>query len=605
MVAQVEVLTRDQVPVEETWDLTKLYPTDADWESAATLAKALVATAAGHRGHLDESAARLRQALDDVMAAHQVVERLNVYASLRRDENTADTDALARYERAVAVAIEGGQALAFLQPEILAISEARLADFMADPSLATYRHMLDDINRRRPYTRSIEVEEILAQGAEVTRTARDAFAALDNADLTFGKVRDDEGREIELTKGRYMMLMESKDRNVRRLAYDTLIGAYDAHKHTISSIHGASVRKDVYQARVRHHNSARETALFDDNLPAAVYDSLIAATREARPAIERYLSLRQHILGVDPLEVYDLYVPLATLPERTYEYREAVGVVLDGLSLLGDDYVSMLGSGFDARWVDVRETKGKRSGAYSWGTYGAPPVILMNWNGTMDHVFTLAHEAGHAMHSHYSTNNQPYHDAHYSIFLAEVASTVNEVLLTWKLLDETSADDPGTRFSILNRFADTIYTTLVRQTMFAEFEQKTHELVESGQPLTLASLNDLYGLVVEAYCPGINVDEQAKLGWSRVPHFYRAFYVFQYATGISSAVAIARAIRDEGAPAAARYREMLRAGGSDYSLSILQRAGVDLTTPEPVREALREFDRTVEEMERLHATGSA
>ncbi|MGH2561426.1 MAG: M3 family oligoendopeptidase, partial [Thermomicrobiales bacterium] len=486
MVAQVEVLTRDQVPIEETWDLTTIYQSDAEWESATAKAKELIAAAAAHRDHLDDSAARLRQALDDVMAAHRVVERLNVYASLRRDEDTADTDALARYERAVAVAIEGGQALAFLQPEIMTITEERLAAFMADPVLATYRHMLDDINRRRSHTRSIEVEEVLAQGAEVTRTARDAFSALDNADLTFGRVRDEEGREIELTKGRYMMLLESKDRDVRRLAYETLIGAYDAHKHTISSIHGASVRKDVFHARVRHHSSARETALFDDNIPLAVYDSLIAATREARPAIERYLGLRRRILGVDPLETYDLYVPLATLPERTFEYRDAVGVVLDGLSRLGDDYVAELGRGFDARWVDVRETKGKRSGAYSWGTYGAPPVILMNWNGTMDHVFTLAHEAGHAMHSHFSSTSQPYHDSHYSIFLAEVASTVNEVLLTWKLLDETPADDPGARFSILNRFADTIYTTLVRQTMFAEFEQKTHAHVESGQPLTLA-----------------------------------------------------------------------------------------------------------------------
>lgn len=603
MVAQVEVLTRDQVPVEETWDLTTLYQTDAAWEEAAQRAKALIATAAAHRGRLGESAAKLRQVLDDVMAAHQVIERLNVYANLRRDEDTADSESLARYERATGIAIEGGQALAFLQPEILTIPEDRLVGFMADPVLATYRHLLDDINRRRPHIRSIEVEEVLAQGAEVTRTARDAFSALDNADLTFGTVRDDEGREIELTKGRYMMLLESKDRNVRRMAYDALIGAYDAHKHTISSIHGASVRKDVFHARVRRHESAREAALFDDNIPLAVYDSLIAATREARPAIERYLGLRGRILGVEPLEVYDLYVPLATLPERTYRYREAVGVVLDGLSLLGADYVTDLGGGFAARWVDVHETKGKRSGAYSWGTFGAPPVILLNWNGTMDHVFTLAHEAGHAMHSLYSTGSQPYHDAHYPIFLAEVASTVNEVLLTWKLLDDTPEADAGTRFSILNRFADTIYTTLVRQTMFAEFEQRTHELVESGEPLTLAALNDTYGDVVAAYSPGVNVDEPAKLGWSRVPHFYRAFYVFQYATGISSAIAIARSIRTDGAAAATRYREMLRAGGADYPMAILQRAGVDLTTPEPVREALREFDRTVAEMERLHAAG--
>jgi oligoendopeptidase F len=603
LATQTAILTRDQAPVEETWDLSALYPTDEAWDEAARQAPDLVATAAAHRGFLGDSPAAMRAALDDVMAAEEALDRLITYASLRKDENTADIEALARYERAVRIVTDAGQALAFLRPEVLAMPEAELTRFMADPRLATYHHLLDDIARHRPHTRSVEIEEILAQNAEVARTARDAFGALDNADLTYGTVRDEEGNEIELTKGRYQLLLESKNREVRAEAYDALMGAYRDHQQTLASLHGASVRKDVFYARVRGYDTARAAALFNDNLPGDVYDSLIAATREAQPAIERYLDLRKRMLGLDELQIYDLYVPLATLPERHYEYREAVDIVLDGLAPLGETYVDDLGKGFNSRWVDVHETKGKRSGAYSWGSYGANPVILMNWNGTMDHVFTLAHEAGHAMHSLYSTTAQPYHDSHYSIFLAEIASTVNEVLLTWKLLDSTPEEDRSTRFSILNRFADALYATLVRQTMFAEFEHRTHQMVEEGQPLTLEALMNLYGELVEAYLPGVVVDDLAKLTWSRVPHFYRAFYVFQYATGISSAVAIARKIREEGEPAAERYREMLLAGGSDYPLPVLQRAGVDLTTPAPVRAALDEFDRTVREMTHLYEAG--
>ncbi len=603
MATQTAILTREQVPVEETWDLSALYPTDAAWDEAARQAPDLVATAAAHRGFLGDSPAAMRAALDDVMAAEEALDRLITYASLRKDENIADSEALGRYERAVRIVTDAGQALAFLRPEVLAIPEADLANYMDDPRLATYRHLLDDIARHRPHTRSVDIEEILAQNAEISRTARDAFGALDNADLSFGTVRDGEGNEIELTKGRYQLLLESKTREVRAEAYNALMGAYRDHQQTLASLHGASVRKDVFYAKVRDYPNARAAALFNDNLPGEVYDSLISATREAQPAIERYLNLRKRMLRLDDLQIYDLYVPLATLPERHYDYREAVDIVLDGLSPLGDTYVNDLGEGFNSRWVDVHETKGKRSGAYSWGTYGANPVILMNWNGTMDHVFTLAHEAGHAMHSLYSTATQPYHDSHYSIFLAEIASTVNEVLLTWKLLDETPEEDRSTRFSILNRFADAMYATLIRQTMFAEFEHRTHQMVEEGHPLTLETLMDLYGELVEVYLPGVVVDDLAKLTWSRVPHFYRAFYVFQYATGISSAVAIARKIREEGEPAAERYREMLRAGGSDYPLPVLQRAGVDLTTPAPVRAALDEFDRTVREMTQLYEAG--
>lgn len=604
MVAQTEQLTRDQVAIEEQWDLSRIFATDVDWESGLEQAKALVEQAQAHRGKLGESATELHQTLVDTMAAYQAVERVNTYAALRRDEDTTDPASNARYERATALAIEAGQALAFLQPEILAIPEETVLTIIEHPLLAPFHHILDDIQRRRMHTRSIEVEEVLAQGADVARTARDAFTALDNGDLVYGVVEDDDGNPVDLTKGRFQLLMESKKRSVREQAYVTLMSAYDAHKQTLAALHGSSVRKDVFFARVRGYDTAREAALFDDNVPEAVYDSLIEAVHEARPSLDRYLTLRQRILGVPQLEIYDLYVPLATLPERRFAFDEAVDVVLSGIGRLGERYQTDLATGLRSRWVDVQETKGKRSGAYSWGTYGAGPVILMNWNGTLDHVFTLAHEAGHAMHSLYSFANQPYHDAHYSIFLAEIASTLNEVLLTWDLLAKTPEEDKATRFSLLNNFADSFFTTLFRQAMLAEFELKTHSAVEQGEPLTLERLNAVYDELTDVHLPGVNRDDFGRLNWSRVPHFYRAYYVFQYATGISAAVALASKIRDEGAAAVERYLDLLSAGGSDYPLPILTQAGVDLSTPEPVRAALREFDATVRQMEELVEAGA-
>ncbi|MER3437053.1 MAG: oligoendopeptidase F, partial [Chloroflexota bacterium] len=586
-------MTRQEIPVEETWDLSPIYPSDEAWEADLPRAREQIADMARHRGQLGASAAALRDALDAAMALSQLSERIVVYAMLRRDEDQTDPVATARYERAMALSVEAGQALAFIRPEILAIPAGTLERYLQDATLAPYRHYLDDIIRYRPHTRSVEVEELLAQNAEIARAPSDAFAALDNADLDFGVVRDEEGREIALTKARYQLLMESKSREVRRAAYEGLMRGYAAHRHTLAALYGASVRKDIFYARARAFSSAREAALFAHNIPPSVYDQLLVTVREAQPDIARYLQLRARLLGLERLAPYDLLVPLAPVPERRYSIPEAQQMVLSALAPLGEAYVRELAAGFAARWVDWHETKGKRSGAYSWGVYGAPPVILMNWNGTLDHVFTLAHEAGHAMHSLLADRAQPYHDAQYPIFLAEVASTVNEVLLTWHLLRETPVDDTLTRFSILNRFAETIHTTLVRQAMFAEFEHRAHAAVESGEPLTGEALNRMYDELMEVYLPGVERDDLARLNWSRVPHFYRAFYVYQYATGITAAIALARAIRDEGAPAAERYLRLLEAGGSDYPLILLQRAGVDLTTPEPLRNALAEFAATV------------
>jgi oligoendopeptidase F len=599
-----EIPTRDQIALEDTWDLSGIYADEAAWENDANRVGPLLETATSLRGALGESPESLRQALDDIMALRQTLERVRVYATLRKDENIANTEALARYERSVALAIQVSEALAFVEPELLALPAERLDTLRTDPALAPYRHMLDDLARRRPHVRSLEVEEVLAQSANIARGPVEAFGALDNADLTFGRVLDDSGNEIELTKARHGLLLRSPDRQTRRRASEAFTKSYLDHRHTLAALHSSSVRGDVFDARVRNYSSAREAALFDNNIPVAVYDTLIASVHNARPVLERYLELRRRILGIDILASYDLVVPLSPEPELRYGYREAADFVLDGLGLLGSDYISDLRSGFASRWVDVHETKGKRSGAYSWSAYAAPPVILMNWNGTLNDVFTLAHEAGHAMHSFYSDANLPFHEAGYPIFLAEIASTVNEVLLTWKLLDALPKDDLLGRFAILDRFAETYFGTVVRQTLFAEFEQRVHALAEAGTPLTLDTLSDIYAELYAYYTPGVSIDDGVRINWARVPHFYRAFYVFQYATGMSAAIAIARAIRDEGEPARERYKRLLASGGRDYPLELLKEAGVDLTAPAPIEAGLAEFESIVSEMERIYDSGA-
>ncbi|MGN6031897.1 MAG: oligoendopeptidase F [Thermomicrobiales bacterium] len=600
---ETDLLTRDKIAVEDTWDLDGIFPSSEAWESALAESPALIEAVAAYRGRLGDGASVVKEAFDALYHAEDVLGRVMTWASLRRDEDTTDVERNERYERAVAVAIQAGSVLAFLQPELISLPEGTLPELAADPQLATYKHLLEDLERQRAHVRSEEVEEVLAQFSDVTRAPSDAFNALDNADLSYGKVKDEQGKEIELTKGRFAALQESRDREVRKNAHLAYTQAYLDHGYTLASLYGSSVRKDVVGARIRGYESARQAALFDDNLPDSVYDGLIETVRGGTDILQRYLDLRRRALGVDQLERYDLRVPLAPEPPLRYSYREGVDVVLGGVSALGERYVSDLRGGFDSRWVDVHETKGKRSGAYSWGTYGAPPVILMNWNGTLSDVFTLAHEAGHAMHTFYANAAQPIHLASYPIFLAEIASTVNEVLLTWHLLGREEAIDPVVRFSLLNQFADTYFSTVVTQTMFADFEAVTHAAVENGAPLTRDFLTETFGDLQRIYTPGVNVDERVAIGWGRIPHFYRAFYVFKYATGLSAAINIARAVRDEGEPARERYLAMLSAGGSDYPLDILKRGGVDLTTPEPVRIGLQEFDATVTELERLADEG--
>ena len=594
--------TREQIPVEETWNTADLYASEALWEAAFATLRSRSETVAARRGTSGESAASLAALLDEQAALNEEIERLYIYAMLRRDENTAAPSALERYERIATLATEIGEALAFVSPEILAIPQETLLGWLDDPQLAQHRHNLADLDRNRPHVRSSEIESLLAATYELARAPESAFTALDNADLKFGSIRDAEGNETELTKGRIARILQGRDRAARRTVMEQRGAVYLAHQHTTAALYAAAVRKDVFYARTRGHATAREAELFGSNIPVAVYDSLIAAVHNALPSLTRYLDLRRRVLDVPQLAPYDMAVPLAELPGGELTYREAIATTLGGLTPLGDRYLGDLRAGLErGRWVDVHETVNKRGGGYNIGPYGAHPYILLNWNGTRSDLYTLAHEAGHAMHSFYSSATQPFSTAGYTIFVAEVASTVNEMLLTWHLLKQ--ARDDAERFAVLGQFLDDVYSTLIMQTLYAEFELWTHTEIESGAALTAENLTAAWARLYSLYHPTVESLDAARIGWSRIPHFYRGFYVYQYATGLSAAITLASRLRDEDPAAVERYLHLLTRGGADYSIALLREAGVDMTTPEPVAAALSEFVARTDEATAIFDTG--
>lgn len=601
---QSTVLLRSEIPIEDTWDLSGMFDSEEAWEAAAEAAPGAVEAVGQFRGRFAEGPAIIREALDAFYALEEMLGKIIIYALLRRDEDLTNTSALTRADKAMQLSVLAGQQLSFVTPELVSLSKEQLSEAIASDELEPYRHQLENIERGRSHVRSEEVESVLAQLSEVLGGSSQAMSALDDADIDYGSIEGDDGNLIHLTKGRYAIVQEGRNRDLRAAASSAFHKQYHDHTYTLATLYANSVKTDVAKARIRGHESSREHALFTNNIPATVYDTLVSTVREkATPVVERYMELRKRALGLDELKSYDLRVPLAPESKKEYAYREAVDIVLDGVGALGEQYVNDLREGFNSRWVDVHENKGKRSGAYSWGTYGAPPVMLMNWNSTLNDVFTLAHEAGHSMHSFYAEREQPIQYAGYSIFLAEIASTVNEVLMNWHMLNRPEGQDPVQRFALLNRFADTWLGTVSRQAMFAEFEHRTHDIVERGGALVPEVLSDLYGELFAAYNPGVEVDDSVRITWARIPHFYSAFYVYQYATGMSSAINLATAVRDEGDAARERYLAMLAAGSSDYPMNVLKTAGVDLETPEPIEQSIIEIERVVSEMEQLADEG--
>jgi oligoendopeptidase F len=591
---------RSEIPAELTWNLASIYPTDARWEEDFAHVAGLLPELRSYAGRMGDSGATLLEALGRRDHAYEVWGRLFVYATMRMHEDSTNSTYQGLADRATTLANELNAATAYMTPEILAIPQERLDTFLAEtPGLQLYRHALDEINRQRAHVLSPELEALLAQASEIGNAPEHIFEMLNNADMTFPIVRDAQGNEVQLTHGNYVpKFLESHDREVRRTAFEAMLGTYERYRNTLAATYAAQVKRDIFFARTRHYASAIEAALDANNIPVSVYDNLLATVDQNLPRLHRYLALRKKLLGLDELHMYDLYVPMVREVEYTVPFEQAKEQVARALAPLGQEYVSALTAGFASRWIDVLENVGKRSGAYSWGSYGTQPFVLLNYQESLDSMFTLAHEMGHSMHSYFTWQTQPFPYSSYTLFVAEVASTLNEALLTHYLLENTA--DRELRKYIINHALETFRTTLYRQTLFAAFEREAHARAEAGEALTPELLSAIFRAQNEKYYGAqVAVDRLIDIEWARIPHFYSSFYVYQYATGISASAALARQILTEGEPAVQRYRRFLAAGSSDYSIDLLREAGVDLSTPAPIQQALDTFSDYLDELERL------
>jgi oligoendopeptidase F len=591
---------RAEVPPEYTWDLASLFPSDAAWESAFAEWERMIDGYAKFRGRLGESAAVLAECLTFDTAADRLGDRVGTYAFLKASEDVSNSTYQGLKARYMGVAARAGEAASYIRPEILSIPDDRLTAFLKYPALAGYKIALERLLRFKPHTLSDKEERLLAMQAETAQTAHEVFDQLLNADLKFGTLELSPGRTIELSHASYSACLENPDRDVRRKAFHQYYTEYADHAHTFAASLAGSIKQDVYYARARNYPSAREAALFPDQVPLSVYDNLIAAVRANLPAVHRYYQLRRRLMKLPDIHFYDTYVPILTDVKVERTWNQAVEVVIEALRTLGPDYLNVLTKGLRGRWCDRYENRGKHSGAFSSGCYDSDPFILMNYRQDVpDHVFTLAHEAGHSMHSHLS-KAQPYQYANYTIFVAEVASTFNEQFLGKYLMDRAAGNRE--RAYYLNREIDELRKTIVRQTMFAEFEKVTHDLAERNEPLTLDVFRGEYRKLLDAYFgPDFAIDEELSLEGLRIPHFYRAFYVYKYATGLSAAIALSERVMNGGKAELDAYLGFLRGGSSKDPLDLLRGAGVDMATPGPVDRALKRFSYLVDELEKAMA----
>lgn len=587
--------TRDTVDESLKWRLEDIYETDEAWERDFDEARGLVDAFLAYRGRLGESADALFAGLAAQSRADEVIERLFTYAHMRKDEDNANTKYQGMTDRAMQLSTDAAAKGSFAVPEILSIDPDTLRAWAAEERFYPFRFGLLDLDRQRAHRLSEREERILALAEEPLAGADNIFTMLTDVDLDYGTVHDETGAEVPLTRGSYGILIQSPDRSVRREAYERMYAAFHGVMNTLTATYATSVKSDVFRARARGFDGACEATLFEGNVPVAVYEQLIEAAHERLPAMEKYLELKKRALGLDVLEMYDLYVPMVPDCDIPMTFSEAKTVVRDALHPLGEPYGKLIDEAYASRWIDVVETKGKTSGAYSWGAYGTHPYVLLNHKDNVDHAFTLAHELGHAMHSYHSDRALPFELAQYRIMVAEVASTVNEVLMMRYLLDHEK--DNKRKAFLINQFLEQFRTTCFRQTMFAEFELAAHRMQERGEPLTNDNLSSLYRSLNERYYPGVHCDDNIAIEWLRIPHFYRAFYVYQYATGICSAVALADGILNAGTLDG--YIAFLSSGGSDYPIELLKKAGVDLTKKESIIKSLDVFASYVEELDKL------
>ena len=594
-----ELPKRSEVDVAFTWKLEDMYETVDAWEADVKKAQALAKELAAMEGTLLSSPQNLFEALEKESELMQVLDLASNYTNRLSDQDTKNTENQALNMRLGVIISDIVSDLSFMEPEIISADTELLEKFYQElPALEFYRNYINESLRMKPHRLSAEMEKLIAMTSEMGRTAPSAYSIFNNSDLTFPEMQDEDGETVRITHGRFIGLLESADRRVRKEAFEKLYHTYDQYKNTLASLYSGQIKKLIFHAKVRNYNSTLEAAVDGNNVSPKVYENLLATVNNNLDKLHRYVSLRKKYLGVDELHMYDIYTPMLPDFAKKISYEEAKETVLKALAPLGEDYVKVVEEGFNNRWIDVYENEGKRSGAYSAGAYGTHPYVLLNHNDTLDNMFTLAHEMGHAMHSYLSNETQPYIYSHYKIFVAEVASTCNEILLMEYLLKNTT--DKKERAYLLNHYLDSFKGTVYRQTMFAEFEAETNRMAEAGESLTADVLSKLYHEINSKYYgPDMISDPEIAVEWARIPHFYYNFYVYQYATGFTSAVAIAHNILKNGAPAVEAYKEFLRSGCTQDPVSLLKIAGVNLETPQPIQDALDVLDGILKEMEEL------
>lgn len=599
MSIESKILKRSEVAPENRWRLEDIYSTNNLWEEDFSRIKEMAKKLAGFEATIGQSSNNLVECLNAEAAMNRLFEKVYVYAQMKSHEDTTDAYYQGLADRSDALDTEVSSASSFITPGILQIADEVLDNYINEnKELQFYSVYIEDIRRNKPHILSSLEEQLLAMSSELSNAPGSIYNMINNADIKFPVIKDENGNEVELTKGRYTSFMESSDRRVRKDAFEAMYSSYKKQKNTLAATLSSNVKANIFRAKARKYTSAREASLFPDNVPTNVYDNLVKAVHDNLGLMHRYVSLRKKLLKVDDLHMYDLYTPIVGEVNMEIPFDRAESTVKKGLEALGTQYISDLTEGFNSKWIDLYENEGKRSGAYSWGCYDSHPYVLLNYTPTVDNMFTLAHEMGHAMHTFYSNKNQEYVYSSYTIFVAEVASTLNEAMLTNYLLKTTT--DKKEKMYLLNHYMESFRGTVFRQTMFAEFEMLIHEKAEAGKALTAESLSSIYhDLNVKYYGPDMVVDSDIDYEWSRIPHFYTSFYVYKYATGFSAATALCNGILKDGQPALEKYLNFLKSGGSDYPIELLKKAGVDMTSPQPVIDALKIFGDTLDQFEAL------
>lgn len=589
--------TRDQIKDKYKWNLADLFSSDEAWEEQFNAAKEQIKKFSSFKGKLADKAV-LKSFFDFNHKLSPILERLYVYAKMNRDQDNGNNKYVSMCDKAYSLLTLSQAETSFVDPELSALDNETLLLLSQDKDFENNSIYLKELVRAKEHTLSEGEEKILALSLDMASSFDTVFTMLDDVDMTFKPITLDDGSTLEMSHGAYGMYLQNSSRNVRKQAYESMYSAHINCINTLASLYSSSVKKDLFYARARKFSTVLDGELFGGNIPKSVYTQLISAVNDSLPALHDYVNTRKQLLNLNDMKMYDMYVPIVSKTEKKYSYEEAQELLKKALKPLGEEYIALLERAFSERWIDVYETKGKTSGAYSWGAYGVHPYMLLNYQGRLEDVFTLAHEAGHSMHTYFSDKNLPYEKAQYRIFVAEVASTVNEVLLLKYLLNQTT--DKLEQAYLLNHFLEQERTTVFRQTMFAEFELLAHEQAENGESLTVEWLNATYAALNKKYYgDAVETDDFIATEWSRIPHFYNCYYVYQYATGFSSAVAIADKILTEGAPAVEKYLDFLSSGGSNYPVELLKIAGVDLSTNEPIKQNMLVFAENLQKFKEV------